>query len=91
MRAISKTHGKWVMLIIKKITQAESNDDNTSICKTIISLKSTQDCDHVATKGLRTAFIPSNTLFIQVSQLGNKFQEEAAVLCTFFARNPTPA
>jgi hypothetical protein len=59
--------------MIEQITQGESDNDNTTIYKMIISSRSMRNHDHVATKGLQTAFIPSNTLFIKVSQLGNKF------------------
>ncbi len=94
MRAISKYHGMWAKLMAEVIYQAMTEEsDVPTIAKRLIDLSGTHNRDPccAASKGFRSATIPTSAPFVEISSLGKKFPEQQATLCSYFERNPTPA
>jgi hypothetical protein len=94
MGTISKYHGMWAKLMAEVIKQAVTKEsDVPTIAKRLIDLSGTHNRDpcHAASKGFRSATIPTSAPFVEISSLGKKFPEQQATLRSYFERNPTPA
>jgi hypothetical protein len=94
MGMISKYHGMWAKLMAEVINQAVTKESNVpTIPKRIIDLSGTCNCNpcHAASKGFRSATIPTSAPFVKISSLSKKFPKQQATLCSYFERNPTPA
>ncbi len=94
MGTISKYHGMWAKLMARVIDQAVTKESNVpTIAKRLINSSGTCNRDpcHAASKGFRSATIPTSAPFDKISSLGKKIPNQQATLCSYFERNPTPA
>jgi hypothetical protein len=94
MGTISKYHGMWAKLMAEVIDQAATKEsDVPTITKRLINSSGTRNRNPCcpASKGFRSATIPTSAPFVEISSLGKKFPEQQATLCSYFERNPTPA
>ncbi len=94
MATISKHHGMWAKLMGEVIDQAVTNESNVpTIAKRLLDSSGTRNCDpcRAASKGFRSATIPTSAPFVEIFSLGQKFPEQQATLHSYFECNPTPA
>ncbi len=94
MGMISKYHGMWAKLMAEVIDQAVTKEsDVPTIAKRLIDLSGTRNRNpcHAASKGFRSATIPTSPPFVKISPFGKKIPEQQATLCSYFEHNPTPA
>jgi hypothetical protein len=94
MGRISKYHRMWAKLMAEVINKAVTKEsDVPTIAKRLIDLSGTRNRDpcHAASKGFRSATIPTSAPFVEISSLGKKIPEQQATLCSYFERNPAPA
>jgi hypothetical protein len=84
MATISKHHGMWAKLMGEVIDQAVTNkSDIPTIAKRLLDLFGTRNHDpcRAASKGFRSATIPTSAPFVEISSLGQKIPEQQATLC----------
>ncbi len=94
MATISKHHGMWAKLMGEVIDQAVTKEsDVPTIAKMLLDSSGTRNRDpcRAASKGFRSATIPTSAPFVKISSLGQKFPEQQATLHSYFEHNPTPA
>ncbi len=79
MATISKHHGMWAKLMGEVIDQTVTNKSNVpTIAKRLLDSSGTCNCDpcSAASKGFRSATIPTSAPFVKISSLGQKFPEQ---------------
>jgi hypothetical protein len=94
MATISKHHGMWAKLMSEVINQAVTNKSNVpTIAKRLLNLSGTRNRDPccAASKGFKSATIPTSAPFVEISTLCQTFPKQQATLCSYFEHNPTPA